>query len=91
MVAFEITRRYPDVASMGYVDLNLNPTAIEPALMDQIEREGLFWPVSVINGRAYADGLVTLPKALWAVDEELSRIERAATPEGDVAPSTDEA
>ena len=82
MVAFEITRRYPDSVTMGYVDLNLNPTAIEPALKEQIEREGLFWPVSVINGRVYADGLVTLPKVLWAVDEELSRFERAgaATP-----------
>ena len=79
MVAFEITRRFPDTVTMGYVDLNLNPTAIEPSLKEQIEREGLFWPVSVINGRVYADGLVTLPKVLWAVDEELGRIERASS------------
>lgn len=85
MVAFEITRRYPDVVSMGYVDLNLNPTAIDPTLKDQIEREGLFWPVSVINGRIYADGLVTLPKVLWAVDEELGRLERTeSAPAADI-------
>ena len=85
MVAFEISRRYPDVVSMGYVDLNLNPTAIDPTLKDQIEREGLFWPVSVINGRIYADGLVTLPKVLWAVDEELGRLERTeSAPAADI-------
>lgn len=78
MVAFEVVRRFSDKVTMEYVDLNANPGAIEPSLLEQIEREGMFYPVSAINGRIYADGLVTLPKVIWAIDEEQNRMERLA-------------
>lgn len=81
MVAFEVERRFQGSASMSYVNLNTSPDAIDAALMAQIEREGRFWPVSVINGRIFADGMVTLPRVLAAVDEEQSREARVAEAE----------
>lgn len=79
MVAFEVARRYPEGVTMEYVDLSANPGAIEASLLEQIERDGMFYPVSAINGRVYADGLVTLPKVIWAIDEEQARMERLAS------------
>ena len=81
MVAFEVVRRFGDTASMTYVDLLKNPEGIEPELLAQIEREGRFWPVSAINGRIFADGMVTLPRVLTAIDDEKSRDARVAEAE----------
>jgi len=78
MVAFEVERRFAGAASMTYVDLHKNPEGIDPELLNQIEREGRFWPVSAINGRIFADGMVTLPRVLTAIDEEQSRDARVS-------------
>jgi len=81
MVAFEVERRFAGAATMAYVNLITNPEGIEAELLNQIEREGRFWPVSAINGRIFSDGMVTLPRVLSAIDEEQSREARVAESE----------
>lgn len=66
---------------MEYVDIKADESAIEPQLLNRIKEQGLFWPVSTINGRIFYDGMLTLHKVIQAMEEERERNTRISVTE----------
>ena len=44
-------------------------------LLDKIEKQGLFYPVTVLDGTPVFDGAVSYPRLRKLVDERLTRLD----------------
>lgn len=66
-------RRFGEAATIDYHDVAsqevLNARA---ALIDEIERRGLLYPVTVVDGMPVYDGAVSYPAILRTVESRLS-------------------
>jgi len=71
-------RRFADNARIIYHDATLPETREGFAsLLEEIEKRGLLFPVTVINGVPVYDGAVSYPSILRAVNDKLLDRERA--------------
>lgn len=65
--------RYGESASIFYRDASSDGTKSEYGkLIDEIEKRGLLYPVTVIDGVPVYDGAVSYPAILRAVENKLS-------------------
>jgi disulfide oxidoreductase YuzD len=71
-------RRYGDKAEIVYHDVTRESVKSEhAAVVDEIDRRGLLYPVTVIDGSPVYDGAVSYPAILRAVEQ---RLQQAAEP-----------
>ncbi len=67
-------RRFGDAATIRYHDVGEESVRAEhAAVLDEIDRKGLLYPVTVIGGVPVYDGAVSYPGILRAVRERLER------------------
>ena len=65
-------RRYADDACIIYHNAELSETRIEFAsIIDEIEKRGLLYPVTVVDGVPLYDGVVSYPAIMKAVTNKL--------------------
>ena len=66
-------RRYGDAASIVYHNVGGDEVKKEHAdLIDEIDKRGLLYPVTVIDGAPVYDGAVSYPAILRAVENKLT-------------------
>lgn len=66
-------RRYGDEATIRYRDVSDAVTRSEHAgIIDEIERRGLLYPVTVVDGMPVYDGAVSYPAILRTVENRLA-------------------
>lgn len=74
----EIERRYGDDARIDYYDAGTEDVRSRYAtLLDEIEKRGLLYPVTVVDGMPLYDGAVSYPAILRAVHNKLADREEA--------------
>jgi disulfide oxidoreductase YuzD len=70
--------RFGEEATIAYHDASIEGVRQDHAdVIDEIEKRGLLFPVTVINGQPLYDGAVSYPAILRAVQSRLA--ERAST------------
>lgn len=66
-------RRYGDEATIIYRDVTDDETrTTHSEVIDEIERRGLLYPVTVVDGMPVYDGAVSYPAILRTVENRLS-------------------
>ena len=67
-----MARRFGDAVSIDYHDVSVAEVAVRhTARVDEITQRGLVYPVTVIDGAAVYDGVVSYPAILRAVSQRL--------------------
>ena len=67
-------RRFGDSASITYHDVTTDGVKTEhSSVLGEIDRDGLLYPVTVIDGTPVYDGAVSYPAILRAVENKLSQ------------------
>jgi len=75
-VRAEIERRFGDEVQIAYVDAGQDAVRAEyPELLDQIEKQGLLYPITVVDGVPLYDGAVSYPAIMRAVQNKLDAVE----------------
>ena len=72
----ELERRFGDSVAIVYLDAAQDDVRAEhPELLDQIEKMGLLYPVTVVDGIPLYDGAVSYPAIMRAVQSKLDAVE----------------
>ena len=67
-------RRFGDSASIAYHDVTLDDVKTEhSSVLGEIDKNGLLFPVTVIDGAPVYDGAVSYPAILRAVESKLTQ------------------
>ncbi len=76
IVGAELERRFGQSVRIVYVDAAEESVRAEhPGLIDEIERLGLLYPVTLIDGTPVYDGAVSYPAIMRAVQERLDAVQ----------------
>jgi disulfide oxidoreductase YuzD len=75
-VGAELERRYDGAVSISYLDAGDDTVRAEHAtVIDEIDKRGLLYPVTVIDGVPVYDGAVSYPAIMRAVQNRLDSVE----------------
>ncbi|MDA3937149.1 MAG: DUF1462 family protein [Actinomycetota bacterium] len=78
IVRSEVEKRFGDAATVSYYDIkNPEVKAAHPELIADMEKRGLLYPVTVMDGVPVYDGAVSYPAILRAVQNKLAKTETA--------------
>ncbi len=78
IIATELKRRFGDEAEIAYLDIDSDEVRIgREQLLDDIEKNGYLYPVTIIDGVPAYDGAVSYPAILRAVNDRLQRVAEA--------------
>jgi len=70
-----MSRRYGDSASIEYYDVKSPDVQREHAtVIDEIDKRGLLYPVTAIDGVPVYDGAVSYPAILRAIENKLAAL-----------------
>lgn len=58
---------------MEYVDLSKDEALLPESVQKEIDAQGMFWPVSVVNGAVFRDGSLTLPSVVQVIEKEMAK------------------
>ena len=74
MIRQEMDRRYGNDATIEHIDASDEKVRdVHSSIIDEIERRGLLFPVTVIDGVPVYDGTVSYPAILKAVEGKLAK------------------